>query len=104
MSSITVLRCTPASGRALLGSWGGVHPDRRPEWRGTPEAIANFYKLTPRELRVLLAVTELSSIAETAYNLDISENTVRTHMKRIYAKTGASRLSDLVKLKLRFGR
>lgn len=79
---------------------------RRAEGLGAapPEAIAEAYKLTPAELRVFLAITELNGVAETAYALDLSENTVRTHLKRIYAKTGTSRQAQLVKLKLRFER
>jgi DNA-binding NarL/FixJ family response regulator len=36
--------------------------------------------------------------SETAASLGISENTLKTHLKRIYAKTGTSRHADLLKL------
>jgi DNA-binding CsgD family transcriptional regulator len=67
-----------------------------------PEVIAKTYKLTPTELRVLLAIVEVGGVAEVAEALGISDNTVKTHLKRLYAKTGASRQADLVKLLAKF--
>jgi DNA-binding CsgD family transcriptional regulator/PAS domain-containing protein len=67
-----------------------------------PEAIAKTYKLTPSELRVLLATVEVGGGRDVAEALGISENTVKTHLKRLYAKTGATRQADLVKLLARF--
>lgn len=63
-----------------------------------PEAIAKAYKLTPMELRVLLAVVEVGGVPEVAEALGIAETTVRTHLHRTYHKTGANRQADLVKL------
>jgi DNA-binding CsgD family transcriptional regulator len=67
-----------------------------------PEAIAKYYRLTPSELRVLLATVEVGRIADVAETLGIAESTVRTHLGRIYDKTGASRQPDLIKLVARF--
>ena len=63
-----------------------------------PEAIAKAYKLTPSELRVLLAVVEVGGAPEVAEALGIAETTVKTHLGRLYQKTGAGRQADLVKL------
>jgi DNA-binding CsgD family transcriptional regulator len=63
-----------------------------------PEAIAKAYKLTPMELRVLLAIVEVGGVPEVSDALGIAESTVKTHLLRLYAKTGASRQADLVKL------
>jgi DNA-binding CsgD family transcriptional regulator len=63
-----------------------------------PEAIAKAYKLTPMELRVFLAIVEVGGAPEVADTLGIAESTVKTHLLRLYAKTGASRHADLVKL------
>jgi DNA-binding CsgD family transcriptional regulator/PAS domain-containing protein len=63
-----------------------------------PEIIARHYKLTPTELRVLLAVVEVGGVPEVAEALGIGEATVRTHLHRLFAKTGAIRQADLVKL------
>jgi len=63
-----------------------------------PEAIAKAYKLTPTELRVLLAIVEVGGVPEDAEALGIADTTVKTHLGRLYEKTGAGRQADLVKL------
>lgn len=63
-----------------------------------PEVIGELYGLTRAELRVLLAVVEVGGVAETAESLGISEATVKTHLHRVFGKTGTSRQADLVKL------
>jgi len=63
-----------------------------------PEVIAELYNLTPSELRVLLAIVEVGGVAETAQALGVAEATVKTHLHRLFVKTGASRQADLVKL------
>jgi DNA-binding CsgD family transcriptional regulator len=62
------------------------------------EAIARLYKLTPTELRVLLAVVEVGGVPEVAVALGIGEGTVKTHLHRLFAKTDTKRQADLVKL------
>jgi DNA-binding CsgD family transcriptional regulator len=63
-----------------------------------PEVIAKTFKLTPSELRVLLGIVEVGGAPETAEALGIAEATVKTHLKRLFAKTGTTRQADLVKL------
>ena len=63
-----------------------------------PVAIAKAYKLTPMELRVLLAVVEVGGVPEVAEALGIAETTVKTHLGRIYEKTDTGRQADLVKV------
>lgn len=63
-----------------------------------PEAIATVYNLTPSELRVLLAIVEVGGVQGTAEALGIGEATVKTHLHRLFRKTGAARQADLVKL------
>jgi DNA-binding CsgD family transcriptional regulator len=63
-----------------------------------PEVIARTYKLTPTELRVLLAVVEVGGAPEVAESLGVAETTVKFHLKRLFDKTGARRQADLVKL------
>jgi DNA-binding CsgD family transcriptional regulator len=69
-----------------------------------PEVIAKTYNLTPSELRVLLAIVEVGGAPEVAEALGVAESTVKTHLKRLYRKTGASRQADLVKLVAGFSR
>jgi DNA-binding CsgD family transcriptional regulator len=61
-------------------------------------ALAHAFRLTPTEHRVCLAIVELGSIPEASQALGIAETTVKTHLYRVFAKTGASRQADLVKL------
>ena len=63
-----------------------------------PEAIAHKYKLTPAEVRVLFAIVEIGGVPEVAPVLGISDQTVKTHLHRIYEKTSTKRQADLVKL------
>jgi DNA-binding CsgD family transcriptional regulator len=63
-----------------------------------PEAIAKLYKLTPSELRVLLAIVQVGGVPESAEALGVGEATVKTHLHRLFGKTGATRQADLVKL------
>ena len=63
-----------------------------------PEAIATEFQLTPAEVRVLFAVIELGNAPEVAAMLGVSQHTVKTHLKRLFAKTGTARQTELVKL------
>jgi DNA-binding CsgD family transcriptional regulator len=63
-----------------------------------PEAIANEFKLTPRELQVLFAIVEVGGVPEVAEVLGVSAETIKTHLGRLFGKTGTSRQADLVKL------
>jgi DNA-binding CsgD family transcriptional regulator len=63
-----------------------------------PAVIAKTYRLTPMELRVLLAIVEVGGVPQVAETLGIGESTVKTHLKRLCEKTGARRQADLVKL------
>jgi DNA-binding CsgD family transcriptional regulator len=63
-----------------------------------PEVIAKAHKLTPMELRVLLAIVEVGGVPEVAEAIGIAESTVKTHLGNIYKKSGTARQADLVKL------
>lgn len=63
-----------------------------------PQAIASAFKLTPTELRVLLAIVEVGGIPEVAAAFGVADTTVRTHVSHLFEKTGTSRQADLVKL------
>lgn len=62
------------------------------------EALADAYKLTPAEMRVLMMIVQIGGVPEVAPVLGISETTVKTHLQRIFAKTDTKRQADLVKL------
>lgn len=63
-----------------------------------PEAVAQEFRLTPAELRVLFAIIEVGGVGDVAEVLGLSEATVKTHLQRLFHKTGSARQSDLVKL------
>jgi DNA-binding CsgD family transcriptional regulator/PAS domain-containing protein len=62
------------------------------------EAFAKLYRLTGGELRVLLVLARGVSAKEAADMLGIGEATVRTHLQRMFSKTGTSRQADLLRL------
>ena len=62
------------------------------------EVIGEMYKLTPTELRVLLAIVDVGGVPEVAASLGIAATTVKTHLSRLFEKTGVGRQADLVKL------
>lgn len=62
------------------------------------EAFARLHGLTGGELRVLLALSQGLGGMEAADMLGISEPTVRTHLQRMYSKTGTSKQANLLRL------
>jgi DNA-binding CsgD family transcriptional regulator/PAS domain-containing protein len=63
-----------------------------------PDVIAKTYNLTPTELRVLLAIVEIGGVPEVAASFGVADTTIKTHLNRVFQKTGATRQADLVKL------
>jgi DNA-binding CsgD family transcriptional regulator len=63
--------------------------------------LRQLFGLTPAEIRLCIALAEGKSVEEYAREAAISSNTARTHVKRIYSKTGVRRQSELVRLLLR---
>lgn len=62
------------------------------------QSVSKLYRLTKAELRVLAAISEVSSVSEAAEVVGASEATVKTHLQRLFAKTGTNRQTDLIKL------
>ncbi|HKS86884.1 MAG TPA: LuxR C-terminal-related transcriptional regulator [Pseudolabrys sp.] len=73
---------------------------RKAELEAEPpsEVIGKTYKLTPTELRVLRAIVNVGGVRQVAGNLGVADTTVKTHLGRLFEKTGVSRQADLVKL------
>ena len=61
-------------------------------------AIAECFGLTPAETRTLHHFMEAGTVAEAGQALSVSENTVKTHLQNIFAKTRSSRQAQLIKL------
>jgi DNA-binding CsgD family transcriptional regulator len=62
------------------------------------EALASHYQLTSTELRVLIGVVQIGGVPEIADAFGVSRATVKTHLSRLFDKTGTSRQADLVKI------
>ena len=60
--------------------------------------LAQLYGLTPRELSVLAVLLQASGVKKVSASMGLSVETVRSHLKSIFQKTGAKRQVDLVKL------
>jgi DNA-binding CsgD family transcriptional regulator/PAS domain-containing protein len=62
------------------------------------EAVASLFGLTSAETRICQHLAQGRSIGEVARDLKVSPNTARTHLKRIFEKTGTHRQAELVLL------
>ena len=62
------------------------------------DALALLYDLTPAETRVFESIAAGEAPAEIASRLGIAVATVKTHLVRVFQKTGCNRQLDLVKL------
>lgn len=60
------------------------------------DLLAHEYELTSREKEVLSYLVQGAPIEHTSHQLDISPNTTKTHVKRIYSKFDVHSKQDLV--------
>ncbi|WFU84063.1 LuxR C-terminal-related transcriptional regulator [Bradyrhizobium sp. CIAT3101] len=63
-----------------------------------PDLIRKLFKLTPAELRVFLSIVEVGGVPDVAKSMGVAETTIKTHLARIFTKTGTKRQADLVRL------
>lgn len=70
---------------------------REEEMRG---ALNEMYDLSPVEADIALSLSRGRTMTQLAGDLGLSENTIRSYSKPIYAKLGVSRQVDLVRLAL----
>lgn len=69
--------------------------DRIPE---KARSVQEAYRLSARETEVMELIARGNSVARIAEMLVVSENTIRTHSKRIYAKLGIHKKQELIDL------
>lgn len=60
--------------------------------------IMDAYGLTHAEARVALAASSGNTVLETAQSLKLSPNTIKTHLRRVFAKTATGRQAELAGL------
>lgn len=63
--------------------------------------VATLFDLTPSEAQLATLLTQGYSLSEAAQHSGLTESTVRSYSKKIYAKLGVSRQTELVRLILR---
>jgi DNA-binding CsgD family transcriptional regulator/PAS domain-containing protein len=61
-------------------------------------ALALLYDLTPAESRIFGLIADGQALSDIAVVLGIAPSTVKTHLLRVFDKTGCSRQAELVKL------
>jgi DNA-binding CsgD family transcriptional regulator len=62
------------------------------------DALALLYDLTPAEVRVFELIADGKPPAEIAVALGVAPSTVKTHLLRLFEKTGCNRQADLIRL------
>jgi DNA-binding CsgD family transcriptional regulator/PAS domain-containing protein len=62
------------------------------------DILATLYDLTQAEARVMLAVGSGETPRQFAARLGLSDNTVKTHLGRVFSKAGVHRQSELVQI------
>jgi DNA-binding CsgD family transcriptional regulator len=72
-------------------------PREDPPFSASAESIERL-GLTPRELEILGLIADGLSTREIAERLFVSENTVKTHSSRLFAKLGARRRTQAVQI------
>ena len=60
--------------------------------------LARAFNLTAAEIRVMESLMAGHTLAETARHFGIARSTAKTHLDHIFAKTGVSRQTELVRL------
>ena len=63
-----------------------------------PSLLQALFDLTPAEARTASQITEGKSIEQISSATGISHNTIRTHLKSVFQKTGVERQAELVSL------
>nr|WP_283815780.1 helix-turn-helix transcriptional regulator [Bradyrhizobium lablabi] len=61
------------------------------------------FGLTQAEARVALASSSGKTMFETAQLLGLSPNTIKTHLRRVFAKTATGRQAELARLMASIG-
>jgi DNA-binding CsgD family transcriptional regulator/PAS domain-containing protein len=83
----------------MLGATGAIFVHQAELKRPTLiQFVAKRFGLTEAESRVLFTILEAGGVQETAAVLGVSDETVRTHLKRLFRKTDTRRQADLVRL------
>lgn len=75
-----------------------IHDERRANAQTVPAVLRATYGLTRAEVRLCEALLAGQSLAEAATALNVSRNTAKTHLARIFDKTGIRSQMALLRL------
>ncbi len=74
-----------------------IHEDGLSGPQYVPMMLRSTYGLTGAEIRVCLALLEGNSLLEAARTLNVSRNTAKTHLNRVFNKTGVRSQAALLR-------
>lgn len=114
---VRAFRCSETNSSRLGILVRSIHRDRQKPTDASPAAvvyasnaehgnsferlIANLFDLSPSESKLAALLTHGMSLSEAAREAGLTESTVRSYCKRIFAKVGVNRQAELVRLILR---
>ncbi len=81
--------------RADTGAWLLCLRSQPRRARVCAASLQSLYGLTQAESRVAASVPGAGSIRELASRLDLSENTIKTHLKRVFRKCAVQSVAEL---------
>lgn len=73
-----------------------IDPECQPP--ASTRLLAELYKLTRKEAGMVAKLSEGKSLKQAAQELSVTYETARTHLRRIFSKTGTSRQAELLLL------
>lgn len=97
---LSVVACNTATDRAVLPEGAGamlLFHDPGMSHALPGEQLAWLYRLTPAELRVCEALYATGTIVDAAIRLGLAHQTIRSHLKSIYAKFGVTSQAQLIR-------
>jgi len=81
--------------RAETGAWLLCLRSQPRRARVCAASLQSLYGLTQAESRVAASVIVVGSVRELAARLDLSENTIKTHLKRVFRKCAVQSVAEL---------
>lgn len=75
--------------------------DAERQQTASTDLLIQLYRLTPKEAALAAKLSEGKSVEQAAEELAIRYETARTHLRRIFSKTGTSRQAELLLLMVR---
>ena len=73
-------------------------PGPRERFMTRCDNLAAQYELTARETEIMGLIAQRKSRAKIGQELFLSQNTVKTHVRHLYAKLGARSKADVIAL------